>query len=148
MFIKRVQEKQDALKQHSLLSQHILPHHSFHFSEHILSWGHPTSTLFHIHLRATGLLQSLYSHHNRTLISFSRPTANEWLDRQVRTLTDNAHKAGEWRAAHRSCRPPHVFFQLIEDDSPASTQRERIRDAGAKVKLIFLAWLSQSQDIY
>lgn len=140
MFIKTVQEEQDALKQHSLLLRRVLPHHSLYIREHILlSRGRPTSTLSHIHFRATGLLKSLSTHQNRTqilrLASLRQLPLSGCAGRSGLALTVHTRQENGALLVRLAVR--HVCFQVIEHDSAASAQQERIREAGEQVKLFF-----------
>lgn len=118
MFI-RVQEKQVALKQYSLLSQSLPPTisslsmNSYCFED----ISHPSCpkstsgpTAFHRPHSAEGNFAYFLSAHRRWMVGLAGQDS-QWKYTQ----------AGQWRAR----RPWHVFFQLIEDDSFLSQHRGR-----------------------
>lgn len=80
---------------HSLSSPNwLLP-----FSELILSWGCPTSTLFHVHVWANGLSQATLARKELWLASLSSPPLNGWAGRSglsVKTHTCGTKERSLW----------------------------------------------------
>lgn len=130
MFIKRVQEKQGALKRFSLLTQPLLPPPSPFFREtHIvlrMSNVRPVPRPPLGQRPLTGCMRQ-----NVALITFSQLTAAEWLGQQVRTLSENTHRRDNGELLPGPLLAVHNVFSFCwsADDSSfsRSLSQQRVR---------------------